>query len=177
MFGKGAISSSEWLVPSVQGVLETVLPFRTLRSGERSSPRCWTGSWRPELGVVRGSRLQEALEGDWGTRLSIWQSAGEVSGAWVIGPFPLMGVVASSGVQCRIGVRTRSGVRERSEVCGTGDWPRPDLADLVLFRLTCGERFLDGALSELARRAPPSWWLVLAVVGGFWTSATSPTTS
>ena len=68
MFGEGAISSSESLAPSGLGVpecgvLETVFPFRTLRGGDWSSPRCWTGSLRPELGVARGSRLEAALYG------------------------------------------------------------------------------------------------------------------
>jgi hypothetical protein len=104
MFGEGAISSCESPAPSalrvpklggpeiVPGISETVPsvpeivpgvpePFRTLRIGERSSPKCWTGSWRPELGVARGSRLEATLEGGWRRGFIIWQSAGKVARA------------------------------------------------------------------------------------------------
>jgi hypothetical protein len=104
MFGEGAISSSEAPTPSalgvpepggpetVPGVSETVPgvpetvpgvpePFQTLRIGDKSCPRCWTGSWWPELGVARGSLLEAAREGGWRRGLVIWQSAGEIAGA------------------------------------------------------------------------------------------------
>jgi len=170
MFGEGVISSSESPAPSalgipepggsetVPGVPETVPgvpePFRTLRIGERSSPRCWTGSWRLELGVAHGSRLEAALEGGWRIGLAIWQSAREVGGVRVAGPFFLLGEAAGFGF--RIGDRARSGVQERSEVRRTEDWSRPDLADPVLFLLALAERVPDGSLPRLAGRVPPS---------------------
>ena len=96
MFGDGAISSSKSHAPSAlgvpeRGVPEIVFPFRTLRNGESSSPKCWTRSWNLELEVVRGLRLKTALEGGWRVGLVIWQFAGEVDGARVAVPFPLLG--------------------------------------------------------------------------------------
>ena len=140
-------------------------PFRTLRNGESPSPRCWTGSWRPELGVVWGSRLEAALEGGWRAGLVIRQSAGEVGGARVGVPFLLLGDAASSGF--RVGVPFlllgdaassgfRIGVRERSEVRRTGDWSCPVWIDPVLFLLTPAEQVPDGALPRLDGRVPPS---------------------
>ena len=154
MFGEGAISSSESPAPSVRGdpepgVPTTVLSFRTLQSGEWSSPRCWTGSWRPELGVARGSRLEAALKGDWRARLVIRQSAGKVSGARVGVSFPLLGDAAGSGFRIE--------VREQSKVHWTGDCSRLDRTDPVLFLLTPAERVPDGALPELDSRVPPSF--------------------
>ena len=116
MFGDGATSSSETLASSAlrfpeRGVPATVVPTRTLRGGDWSSPRCWTGSLRPELGVVRGSRLEAALDGGYGVKLSFNPSAGEVGKARVGVP---LGTGAGTGL--RIGVRARFGVLERSKV-------------------------------------------------------------
>ena len=76
-----------------------------------------------------------------------------------------------------IGVPALSGVRDRSEVLGTGDWPRPILTHPMLFRLTCENRIRSVAFPKLPGLEPPSYWLGPAAVGGFCTSATSPTTS
>ena len=155
MFGEGAILSSESPAPSTRGVPETVLPFRTLRIEEGSLPVRCSRFCPPEIEVVRGSLLEAALEGGRGNVLTIWQSGGDDGEAWVIGVLPLFGVVSRFGVRCRIGVQALSGVRDRSEVRGTGDWPRPDLTDPVLFLLTWEERVLSRALPELAGREPP----------------------
>ena len=180
MFGEGAISSSESLALSAigvseRGVPETVFPFRTLQGGEWSSPRCWSGFRQLELRVARGLRLEATLDSGWRGGLVIRQSAGEVGGARVGVPFPLLGDDAGSILW--MGVRARSGVRERSEVRRTGDWSRPVRTDAVLFLLTPTERVPDGALPELDGRVPPSYWLGPATVGGSWTSGRSPTTS
>ena len=153
MFGGGTISSSKLPAPSALGMLEcgvpkTVLPFRTLRSGENSSPRCWTGSWRLELGVVRGFRLEAALEGGWRAGHVIRQSAGEVDRARVGVPFLLLENAVGSGF--------RIGVRERSKVRRTGDWSRPVRTDPVLFLLIPAQRVPDVALPELDGQVPPS---------------------
>ena len=175
MFGEGAISSSKSPAPSAlgvpeRGVPETVFPFWTLRGGEWSCPRCWTGSRRPELRVAHGWRLEAALDGGCRLRLVTRKSAGEVGGARVGVPFPLLGDAASS--RFWIGVRARSGVREQSEMRRTGDWSRSIPTDTVLFLLTPAER-----VPELDGRVPPSCWLGPATVGGSWISGTSPTTS
>ena len=177
MFGEGAISSSESPAPSARGVPETVLPFRTLRIGEGLLPVRCSGFCPPKIEVVRGSLLTAVLEGGGGNVFTIWKSGGDDGEAWVIGVLPLFGVASRSGVRCLIGVRALFGVRDRYEVRGTGDWPRPDLTDPVLFLLTWGERVLSGALLELAGREPPPCWLGPLVVGGFWIRVTSPTTS
>ena len=103
--------------------------------------------------MVWGSRLEAALEGGWRAGLVIRQSAGEIGGARVGVPLPLLGYAARSGF--RIGVRARFGVRERSEVHRTGDWSRPVRTCPVLFLLTLAERVPDGALPELDGRVPP----------------------
>ena len=136
MFGEGAISSSKSPALSAigvpeRGVPETVFPFWTLWGEEWSSPRCWSRFRRPELGVARGSRLKAALDGGWRGGLVINQSAGEVGGARVGVPFPLLGDAASSGF--------RMGVREQSEVRRTGDWSRPVRTNPMLFLLTPAE--------------------------------------
>ena len=70
-----------------------------------------------------------------------------------MGPFPLLGVAAGSGVRFRIGVQARSRVRERFEVRGTRDLPHLVLTDLVLFFLTPAERFPDGSLMDTVGRS------------------------
>jgi hypothetical protein len=88
---------------------------------------------------------------------------------------PLSGVASRFGVWRLIGVRALSGVRDRSEVLGTGDCLRPVLTYPILFHLVCEERLLSGSFSELPGLEPPPCWLGSAVVGGFYTRATSPT--
>ena len=176
MFRDGATSSSESPARSALGVLErgvseTVPPLRTLRIGDWSSPRCWTRSLRLELGVVRGSRLEAALDGGCRVELSFRLSAGKVGGARVGVP---LGTGAGTGL--RIGVRARSGVLERSEVLRIGDWSCPVRTDPVLFLLTLADRVPEGSLPKLDGRVPPSYWLAPATVGGFWIRGTSLTT-
>jgi hypothetical protein len=129
MFGEGVISSSESPAPSALGVpepdgSETVpgipktvpgvpQPFRTLRIGERSSPRCWTGSWRPELGVAHGSQLEAALEGGWRIGLAIWQSAREVGGVEWRASFSYWGrrPVSGSGLETGLGPESENDLK------------------------------------------------------------------
>ena len=85
-------------------------------------------------------------------------------------------VASRSGVWCLIGVQALSGVRDQFEVLKTGDWPHPFLTDPMFFRLTCEERVLSGAFSELPGQEQPPCWLGLAAVRGLCTRATSPTT-
>ena len=175
MFGDGATSSSESSAPSALGVPEcgipeTVPPLRTIRIGDWSSPRCWTGTLRLELAVVRGSRLEAALDGGCRVELSFRPSAGEVGGTRVGVP---LGTGAGTGL--RIGVYARSGVLQRSEVLRIGDWSRPVRTDPVFFLLTPADRVPQASPSELNGRVPPSCWLAPATVGGFSTRGTSPT--
>ena len=145
MFGEGTTSSSKSPAPSALrvpecGVPATGVPIQTLRGGDWSSPRCWTRYLWLELGVVRGSRLEAALDGGCGVELAFNPSAGEVGGARVGVP---------------LGTGAKTGVLDRSEVLRIGDWSRPVRTDPVFFLLT-PDRVPEGSLSELDGQVLPS---------------------
>ena len=177
MFGEGAISSSESPTPSARGVPKpgvpkTILPFRTLWIGERLLPMCCPGLYPPAIEAVRGFLVEATLVGVGGNGSTIWQSKGDDDKAWVIGALPLSGVASQSKVECLTEVRVWSEV-----LPGTRDCPCPDLTDTAFFRLTWEERVISRAFPKLAGREPPPCWLGPTAIGGFWTNATSPTTS
>ena len=144
---------------------------------------CYPGCCLHEIEAVRRSLVEAALKGGGRNGSTIWESGGDDGEAWNAWALPLSGVASRSGVRCFIGVRALSGVRDQSKVLGTRDWPCPILTDLVLFSLTWEERVISealdvsGAFPALAGIKPPLCWLGPAAMGGFCTSATSPTTS
>ena len=172
MFGDGVTSSSESLVSSALGVLSPGV----WKVGFRREVRVCAGSFpvggfgRHEHTGSSGSRIDATLEVV-GAVSSIIHSGRE---DYCARDFPFSEVVSRSGVCRRIGVRDLSGVWDRSGVRRTGDWPRPDLSDPILFRLGWEERVRSGVFSILSGLEPsPS----SAVIGRLCTTTTSPTAS
>ena len=179
MFGEGAILSFESPVSSAAGVREPGVPeialLRKLGIGAGSLLAGGFECCPPD--AVCGSLAEVVLEGRVGCRSSIWQSAGNVGVVGCAWDLPLSGVAYRSGVWCLIGVRALSGVRDQSEVRGTRDCPRLVLKDPILVCIAYEERVPSGDFPELPGREPPLCWLGSAIVGGFFTRATSPTSS